>query len=377
MSSNLRVAVIHDWLSVMGGAEYTLQQILSLYPKADIFTMVDTLPAQERGWLEHHRVFTSPLQKIPFLAKRYRQMIWMMPYWVEQFDLEAYDLIISDSHAVAKGIIVHPHQKHLSYIYSPMRYAWDLTYEHERIGVLGSGCKRFFLKRWFHSFRVWDTVSSLRPDAMVAISHFIRRRIRKSWGRDAEVIYPPVDVQSCPFVAQKEDYYITVSRLVPYKRVDLIIEAFALMSDKRLMVIGDGPMYSSMTRTLPKNVTMMGYVQRAEMLRCVAQAKAFIFMPKEDFGIAPLEAQACGTPVIAYGCGGALETIRGLKDENPTGVFVPEQTASSLCDALISFEENCHRFDPAQCREWSMTFSQERFKTAFANRIETLMKEPL
>ncbi|MDD2266045.1 glycosyltransferase [Sulfuricurvum sp.] len=375
MSSSLRVAVIHDWLTVMGGAEYTLKQVLEMYPQADIYTIVDILPKAERGWLDRHRIFTSPLQKIPFLAKHYRHMIWMMPFWIEQFDLEQYDLIISDSHAVAKGVIVHPHQKHLAYIYSPMRYAWDLSYEHDRIGVLGRGFKRFFLRHWFYHFRLWDTASSLRPDVIVAISHFIRKRIRKSWGRDATVIYPPVDIEGTIFTAQKEDYYITVSRFVPYKRIDLIIEAFRMMPDKQLIVIGDGPMYHDLSKNLPDNVTLEGYLERNMMLKKLSLAKAFIFMPKEDFGIAPLEALASGTPVIAYRCGGAAETVRGLNQENPTGVFVAHQNEESLRMAVALFESNQEKFVPERCREWAMNFSTSRFKEEFMKKVEKLMED--
>jgi glycosyltransferase involved in cell wall biosynthesis len=375
MNNNLRVAIVHDWLTAMGGAEYTLRQLLTLYPEADIYTMVDILPEKERGWLNGHRIFTSPLQSSPFLAKRYRQMIWMMPFWIEQFDLEEYDLIISDSHAVAKGVIVHPHQKHLAYIYSPMRYAWDLTYEHDRMGVLGRGFKRFFLRHWFYRFRLWDAISSVRADEMVAISDFIRKRIRKSWGRDASVIYPPVDVVGCPFGAEKEDYYITVSRLVPYKRIDLIVEAFRAMPEKSLVVIGDGPMYSALAKTAPANVQVEGYVKRSEMLLKVAKAKAFIFMPKEDFGIAPLEAQGCGTPVIAYGSGGAAETVRGLEDEYPTGVFVKRQDVESLSEAIAEFESAYGRFLPEKCREWAMNFSEDRFREEFSKRVELMMED--
>lgn len=375
MNNNLRVAIVHDWLTAMGGAEYTLRQLLKLYPQADIYTIVDILPSEERGWLDGHRVFTSPLQKIPFLAKRYRYMIWMMPFWIEQFDLENYDLIISDSHAVAKGVIVHPEQKHLAYIYSPMRYAWDLSYEHDRIGVLGSGIKRFFLRHWFYHFRLWDAASSVRPDKIVAISHFIRKRIRKSWGREASVIYPPVDVEGAPFESNKEDYYITVSRLVPYKRIDLIVETFRRMSDKHLVVVGDGPMHQELLKNAPSNVVLAGYMERNEMLKMVSRAKAFIFMPKEDFGIAPLEAQACGTPVIAYGRGGAAETVRGMEHENPTGVFVQSQDEKSLKEAIKVFEGNHEKFIPEKCREWAMNFSQNRFKVEFMNTIAELMKE--
>lgn len=375
MNSNLRVAIVHDWLTTMGGAEYTLLQIMKLYPQADLYTIIDTLPQEERGWLEGHRITTSPIQKIPFLAKRYRQMIWMMPFLIEQFDLEAYDLIISDSHAIAKGVIVHPHQKHFAYIHSPMRYAWDLEYGYDNIGAFGKGIKRFLTRKWMHKFRLWDMVSSARPHRLAANSHFIRHRIRNSWGRNANVIYPPVDVEGCPYTMVKEEYYITVSRLVPYKRVDLIVEAFRTMPEKQLIVIGDGPMYRDLLKNAPANVTIAGYVHRDQMLHAVSKAKAFIFMPKEDFGIAPLEAQACGTPVIAYGAGGALETVRGLGDEKATGLFVDSQNVDSLRSAIECFESNKEQFNPANCREWAMKFSESRFQTEFLDNVEKLLKD--
>jgi glycosyltransferase involved in cell wall biosynthesis len=209
----------------------------------------------------------------------------------------------------------------------------------------------------------------------VAISDFIRKRIRKSWGRDASIVYPPVDVEKCPFEAEKDDYYITVSRLVPYKRVDLIIDAFRDMPEKKLVVIGDGPMYKELSNTAPENVSVTGYLGRNAMLQKVSKAKAFIFMPKEDFGIAPLEAQGCGTPVIAYGYGGAAETVRGLDQENPTGVFVERQNVESLIDAIERFESNNEQFIPKNCREWAMNFSQNRFQENFLNNVERLMKD--
>lgn len=375
MNSNLRVAIVHDWLTAMGGAEYTLMQILKLYPQADIYTIVDTLPLRERQWLDGHRIHTSPLQKIPFLTKRYRQMIWMMPFWIEQFDLEHYDLIISDSHAVAKGVIIHPHQKHIAYIHSPMRYAWDLQYRYDDLGVLGKSIRRFMIHRWLHKFRIWDALSSMRPHMLLANSGFIQKRIRNAWGRDADVVYPPVDVEGAPFVSEKEDYYITVSRLVPYKRVDLIIETFRSMPDKRLIVIGDGPMYRQIVHNAPTNISVEGYLGREEMLHKLSHAKAFIFMPKEDFGIAPLEAQACGTPVIAYGHGGAAETVRGMDQENPTGVFVDEQSIESLKRSIGLFEANREKFSAEKCRDWAMKFSEKRFRDEFLNSIEVMMKD--
>lgn len=356
---NKKIAVIHDWLSANGGAEIVLKHILSLCPNADIYTMVDTLPQEQREWLGAHKIYTSPLQRFNFIAKRYRYFIPLMPYLVEQFDLAEYDMIISSSHAVAKGVLVHPHQQHIAYIYSPMRYAWDLMYEHERLGVFGKGLIRLMLKQWLHKMRIWDYISAQRPDVLIADSHFIKQRIQKSWRREADVIYPPVEFNECVYTESKSDYYVTLSRLVEYKRIDIIVEAFNAMPHKKLMIIGDGGSAEKLKKMAGDNIVFTGFLPRKEALLHVSKAKAFIFMPKEDFGIAPIEASACGTPVIAYGKGGASETVIDGK----TGVFVQEQTSNSLIEAIQRFE--LLSIDSYACIENAQNFSVENFKKQF------------
>lgn len=359
-----KVAIVHDWLTVNGGAEIVLKHLLMMFPEAKLYTMVDTLAPEKRAWLAGREVHTSCLQKNNWVKEHYKYFIPFMPYLVEQFDLSSYDLILSSSHAVAKGVIVHPHQKHIAYIYSPMRYAWDLMYEHEQLGVFGKGLMKFFMKRWLHKMRIWDFVSAQRADVMLADSQFIQKRIQKCWARQADVVYPPVEFDECIFEERKEEYYVTLSRLVHYKRVDLIVEAFNQMPDKKLIVIGEGISLATLQKTANDTITFTGYIPRKEAMAYISKAKAFVFMAKEDFGIAPLEASACGTPVVAYGQGGARETVI----DGVTGIFVEEQTSESLIEAIRLFEQQT--FDAKRCAEHALAFSVENFKKKILSYVE-------
>jgi len=359
-----KVAIVHDWLSVNGGAEVVLKHLLHLYPQADIYTMVDTLPKEYRSFLNGHKIETTILQKYNFLKSRYKLFMPFMPYLVEQFDLSEYDLVISSSHFVAKGVITHPEQLHIAYIYSPVRYAWDLYYEYDKIGALGRGVKKQIMKFWLHRMRIWDFTSAYRPDFLIADSLFIQKRIKKSWRRDAFVIYPPVEIDDAVYVENKEDYYVTLSRLVEYKRIDIIIEAFNNMPDKKLVIIGDGRLKKKLQSSANKNIVFKGYLQRDDAMDIVSRAKGFIFMPKEDFGIVPIEAQACGTPVIAYGKGGARETVL----ENETGIFVEEQTEKSLEKAILKFETL--DFSAKKCRDFVKKFAPSEFTKNMTNFIK-------
>jgi glycosyltransferase involved in cell wall biosynthesis len=361
---NKKVAIVHDWLCVNGGAEIVLKYLLEMFPQADLYTMIDTLSHEKREWIGQHKVYTSCLQKSTWVREHYTYFIPFMPYLVEQFDLEAYDVIISSSHAVAKGVIVHPHQTHISYIYSPMRYAWDLMYEHERAGIFGKGIVKFVMKRWLHKMRIWDVISAQRVDIMLATSHFIQKRIKKCWGRESFVVHPPVEFDACIFEAHKETYYVTLSRLVHYKRVDLIVEAFNQMPEKKLIVIGEGTSFDALRKIAKENIIFTGYLPKNEAMACMSKAKAFVFMAKEDFGIAPLEASACGTPVIAYGQGGACETVINGK----TGLYVEEQSSESLIHAIGVFETQS--IDPMECVRHARTFSVENFKKKFLHYLE-------
>lgn len=359
----MRVAIVHDWLTTFAGAERVLASLLRSFPTADLFTMVDFLPQEARGFLTGHTIHTSPLQHWPGARRHYRQYLPLMPLLVEQFDLSGYDLIISSSHAVAKGVLTGPGQKHISYIHSPMRYAWDMQQQYLKQSGLERGLKSWLTRVLLHYLRSWDVRSSLGPDQMLANSRFVAERIRKCYRREAQVLYPPVAVEECPFSEQKEEYYVSVGRFVPYKRMDLLVAAFTKMPQKKLVLIGDGPAAKSLCRTLPDNIAHYANLDDKQKLQLVAKAKAFIFAAEEDFGIAPVEAMACGTPVLAYGKGGALETVLSPEtNENPTGLFFHEQTVAALAEAISRFEQQEDCFKPAACRDWAQAFSESRFQ---------------
>jgi glycosyltransferase involved in cell wall biosynthesis len=366
----MKVAVIHDWLTVYAGAERVLEQILSCYPNADLYGVVDFIPPMKRGFLLGKTATTSFVQNLPFARTKYRQYLSLMPLAVEQFDLSGYDLVISCSHAVAKGIITGPDQLHISYVNSPMRYAWDLQHQYLRDSGLDKGVKGWVAKWLLHKMRLWDVRTANGVDCFIANSQFIRRRIWKTYRRDAAVIYPPVEISKFTLREDKEDFYLTASRLVPYKKIDLIAEAFTAMPERRLVIIGDGPEMQKVRAKAGPNVTVRGY-QPDDVLRDYMQrAKAFVFAAEEDFGITPLEAQACGTPVIAYGKGGVLETIRGLDDDQPTGVFFAEQSIQAIKAAVIAFEQEAARILPVSCRNNACRFAPEKFREEFMAFVE-------
>ncbi|NBK99959.1 MAG: glycosyltransferase family 4 protein [Erysipelotrichia bacterium] len=351
----MKVAIVHDWLTVYAGSEKVLEQLLKLFPQADIFTIVDFLPKKDRSFLEDHKITTSFIQNFPFAKMKYRRYLPFMPLAVEQFDLSAYDLVISSSHAVAKGVITGPDQKHICYIHSPMRYAWDLQHQYLKESMLDKGIKGWLAKYLLHKMRLWDMRTANGVDHFIANSNYIAKRVWKVYRRESLVIYPPVDIDSFELCTQKKDFYFTASRMVPYKKIDLIVEAFSNMPDKKLIVIGDGPDMEKIKAKASSNIVLMGY-QTFEVLRDHMQrARAFVFAAEEDFGIAPVEAQACGTPVIAFRKGGAMETVI----ENVTGVFFDEQTIESLMGAICHFETVS--FDNYKVRENALKFSNERF----------------
>lgn len=364
----MKVAIVHEWLVTYSGSERVLEQMIECYPEADLFSLVDFLD-NERGFIKDKHVVTSFIQKLPFAKKHYRNYLFLMPLAIEQFDLSKYDLIISSSHAVAKGVLTGPDQKHICMCYSPIRYAWDLQHQYLRESNLEKGIKSW-LARWIlHKIRIWDSRTSNGVDKFIAISDFIARRIHKVYRRQSEVIYPPVDVESFSIFEKKEDFYMTASRMVPYKNIHLIIQAFSEMPDKKLVVIGDGPDFKKCKSLAADNVTLLGYQENKIMIDYMQRAKAFVFAAEEDFGIAPLEAQACGTPVVAYAKGGALETIKGLDSDAPTGVFYNEQSVEALKYAIESFENLNNIITSENCRNNALRFSPERFRREFNDSI--------
>lgn len=373
-SPSLRIAIVHDWLTVYAGAERVLEQMLRCYPQADLYSTVDFVPAAERAFLQGKSVTTSFIQSLPFAKTKYRAYLPLMPLAIEQFDLSNYDLIISSSHAVAKGVLTGPDQCHICMCYSPMRYAWDLQHQYLNETGLNQGLKGWVAKYLLHRLRIWDLRTVNGVDQFIAISDFIARRIDKVYRRKSQVIYPPVALDAFTVGEKKADFYLTASRLVPYKKIDLIVRAFAQMPDQRLIVIGDGPDFEKIKGMTPSNVTLLGYQSFEVLLTHLQQAKAFIFAAEEDFGIAPLEAQACGTPVIAYGKGGALETIQGLPNRpSPTGLFFREQSEKAIVEAVTQFEGLVQPILPSDCRQNAMRFSQERFCEQFTDFVSLAM----
>lgn len=373
--SSLKVAIVHEWLTTYAGSEKVVEQLLLLYPQADLYSLVDHLPAGQREFLQGRPVHTSFLQRLPFSAKVFRKLLWLLPVAVENFNLSGYDLVLTSSHAVAKGVITGPDQLHICYCHSPIRYAWDLQHEYLQQSGLDRGWKSLYARAVLHYIRTWDVRTSNSVDHFIANSAFIARRIAKLYRRDAVVIHPPVAVDSFTRSTTKEDYYVTASRLAPYKRVDLIIKAFAKMPNRTLKVVGTGPELARCKASAggAKNVQFLGYLPHDALNECVGRAKAFVFAAEEDFGISVVEAQACGTPVICYGRGGVLDTV--VPGEN--GTLFLSQTPESIIEAVNRFELTERYFSPARIRTATQRFHPERFRQQIANFVSESWKQHL
>lgn len=362
----MRIALIHEWLECYAGAEQVVEQLLTLFDGADVYALVDFLPPDQRAFLGDCQVRTSFIHRLPFARRKFRSYLPLMPIAVEQFDLNGYDLVISSNHAVAKGVLTREDQLHLCYAHTPVRYAWDLYHAALREHRLSAGPKSLIVRLVLHYLRLWDQVSAARVDAFAANSRYVARRIWKTYRRRACVIHPPVDVHRFSPCARKEDFYVTVSRLVPYKRVDLIVDAFRQMPSRQLVVIGDGPEYESLQTRKPQNVRLLGRQSADVVEQHLQAARAFVFAADEDFGIAPVEAQACGTPVIAYGHGGVSETVLAGR----TGLFYSEQSSPSIVSAVEAFETNRQNFDPAVIRAHAEQFAPECFCRRFSEFVD-------
>ncbi len=364
-----RIAVVHDWLVDYAGSERVLAEMLRCLPQAQLYALVDHMPGAERVPLGAHRARTSFLQRMPGVAAHLSWYLPLMPVAIEQFDLSGYDLVISSNHAVAKGVVVPPDALHLSYVHSPMRYAWDQQFEYLRAERAEGGLKGLMLRWLLHRLRIWDYRSAAGVDHFAANSGFVARRIAKSYRREAEVIHPPVDTGFYVPGGAREDYYVAVSRLVGYKRVDLLVQAFRELPDRRLLVVGDGPDYGRLKALAGANVEFAGRLAPDQLRERLQRARAFLFAAVEDFGIAPVEAMACGTPVIAYGRGGAAETVAGLDSSAPTGVLFEEQSAAAVTRAVRLFEQNSQRVTAQACRARAERFSIPRFRAEFTDFV--------
>ncbi|MGJ5177749.1 glycosyltransferase [Bradyrhizobium oligotrophicum] len=364
----MRVAIVHDWLYVLGGAEKVLQEVLRCYPGADVFTLFDLLRPEDRARLGFETSTTSFLQNMPLLRKYHRSYLPLMPLAVEQFDLSSYDLVISSSCAVAKGVLTGPEQVHIAYVHSPMRYAWDLQHQYLNESGYATGLKGLVARALLHKMRIWDARTAHGPDAIFTNSQFVARRIKKIYGRDAKVIYPPVTIAQRDAILPVGNHFLAASRLVPYKRIEPIVRAFNTMPDLELVVAGDGPEAAKLKAIAGPNVRFAGFVPDKQLRDLMTTARAFVFAAEEDFGIVPVEAQSEGAPVLALGRGGARESIL-TTGPRPTGMFfdTPEPAAIAACvRAFVAREKSISRLD---CRQRAGFFSADRFRSQFVAAV--------
>ncbi|WP_460220443.1 glycosyltransferase [Psychroserpens sp. MEBiC05023] len=365
----MRKALIHDWYYINGGAEKVIHSLNNIWDDFNHYSLVDFLEENDRDYiLNGKNSNVSFIQKLPTAKSNHRKFLQLFPLAIEQFDLSKYDLILSSSASIAKGVLTTQDQLHICYCHSPMRYAWDLYHQYISDSKLKKGIKGLYAKWVLSKIRIWDISTTNRVDYFVANSMYIAKRIKKIYNRDSVVIYPPVDVNAFEVVTDKEDYYFTASRMVPYKKMKIIVEAFNLMPEKTLIVAGDGPEFKSIKKIANPNIIIKGFLNSDNLKKHMQKAKAFVFAAKEDFGIIPVEAQACGTPVIAFNEGGVRETVVHKK----TGYLYNKQQPQNIIEAVCNFEKI--DFDPLFIRQNSIKFSKERFEKEMKEFVEAKYK---
>ncbi|WP_170464907.1 glycosyltransferase [Ruegeria arenilitoris] len=360
----MKVALVHYWLTGMRGGERVLEQLVNLYPQADLFTHVAD-PDKLSPLLRSRPIQETFIGKFPGARRHYQKYLGFMPRALEELDLSGYDLIISSESGPAKGIIAPPGTPHICYTHSPMRYIWD---QYGAYSSRLSRVERLYFSHLAHRLRIWDVSTAARVDKFVANSNFVAQRIRRYYHRDAQVVHPPVDLDAyrLPEKTSDRSHYLFVSELVPYKKADLVIEAFRGF-DRHLVVVGDGSQRSELERNLPPNVKLLGRVPSADLPGLYQTAKALIFPAEEDFGIVPVEAMACGTPVLAYGRGGVRDSVV----EGRTGLFFDTQSTESIIDSIRLFENIQFRF--ADISEHARGFGADRFRREFSDVVETVL----
>ena len=369
--SDDRIALVHEWPVVYAGSEQVVAAMLDVFPQADLYALVHDPEALRGTPLDGVPVRTSFIQSLPKAKRKYRSYLPLMPLAVEQFDLRRYDIVISSNHAVAKGVLTGSDQLHVSYVHTPVRYAWDLYWDYLTESGLDRRIKGLLARMVLHYIRLWDLSASHRVDAYLANSSYVARRIGKLYRRPARVIHPPVDIDRFRSDLPREEFFVAVSRFVPYKRMDLIAEAFT-ETGKPIVIIGEGSEFKRVQHKSGPNVELLGYQPDDVVADYLQRARALVFAAKEDFGIVPVEAQAAGCPVIAYGRGGSLETVVGWPDTNPTGVFFDTQTPGAIEAAVQLFQAHENEFFPETCRSNAQRFGGERFRQELTTTIEDL-----
>ena len=368
------IAIVHDWFlqKSFGGSEkvtFALNNFLNdSYSTPDIFSLTSNIQNSKRNIFGGSKIHTSFIQALPFGKTNVQSFLPFLPYAVEQLDLRKYDLIMSSSHAFAKGIITSPDQLHISYVHTPMRYAWDQMYTYLEQSKLSKIGFEFPIRLMLYKLREWDFYSSQRLDYIISNSNFTSKRIKKYWGLESEVIHPPVDIKRFKYKNSRGDFYVSLNRLVPNKRVDLLIKAFNNLN-LPLIIIGDGPERLKLEKIANSNIKFLGKISDMEVEEYMSRCKAFVYAGIEDFGIAPVEAMASGAPVIAYGKGGILDTVNCLNEKNSTkfknGLLFRKQTSQDIFDTISWFEDKklWRKFNPENLNEYSQNFSIEKFIT--------------
>ncbi|MDX9701549.1 MAG: glycosyltransferase [Candidatus Auribacterota bacterium] len=367
-----KVAIIHDWLTGMRGGEKCLELFCNIFPQADIFTLLH-IKGSVSPAIESHPIFVSFIQNMPFVKKKYRHYLPLFPSAIENFDLTDYDLVLSSSHCVAKGVIPGVMARHVCYCYTPMRYAWDMRHHYFPLKEMPL-LKRRMIPMILNHLRMWDITSNSRVDEFIAISGYVARRIERNYGRQASVIYPPVDTEFYTLSEQSEDFYLIVSALAPYKRVDLAIATFNELGFP-LVIIGTGQDEKRLRKMAGSNIRFMGWMSDDDVRSYYQHCRAFIFPGEEDFGITPLEAMACGKPVVAYRRGGATETVAGYVPgrKDYTGVFFNEQTVDSLKEAVLLARKL--EFFPVKIREHAEKFAKNVFVEQIKQKFKAYLPE--
>ncbi|MEM9219370.1 MAG: glycosyltransferase [Cyanobacteria bacterium P01_F01_bin.150] len=369
----MKTAIIHEWLVKHAGSERVVEQMLMAYPNADLFSLVDFLEGPLRSFIQNKPVNTSFIQHLPFARSHFRQYLPFMPLAIEQFDLSDYDLVLSSHHAVTKGVITRADQLHISYVHTPIRYGWDLQHQYLNSidKVNGTWTVRSLLTRIIlHYLRLWDVACANRVDAFLANSQYVARRVWKTYRRSAQVIYPPVLVDRFKPQRQRDDFYFVLSRFVPYKRVDIIVSAFTQL-DLPLIVVGDGPEQSRIQQLAGPNVTLLPPQPEEVVADYMNRCKAFVYAAEEDFGIAPVEAQAAGAPVIAYGKGGVLETVIPGK----TGILFDHQTPESVMAAVQTVESGQVIFASDLICDNAARFGPDRFQRELSRFVDQTWRD--
>lgn len=368
----MKIALVHEWLVFYAGGERVFESFTNIWKDADVFALVDFLNDEQRKIiLKGKHAHTTFIQKLPFAEKKFRSYLPLFPLAIESLNFSKYDVIISSSHAVTKGVRKKPNQLHISYCHSPMRYIWDEAETYFEAAKLNTGIKKIIATKILNYLRKWDLKTAKRPDYLLANSNYIAEKLKRIYNRESTVIYPPVDIDKFSCVEQKDDYYFVASRLVPYKKIDLIVEAFAQMPDKRLIIAGTGPELNKLKNNFLVNVEFVGYQDEKALKELMQKAKAFVFSAEEDFGIVVVEAMACGTPVIALNKGGTAETVIDGK----TGILFEEQTVEDIKDAVKRFEKIENQFNHKEIAEHTKKFSRQIFEEKMKNYVDEKIEQ--